>query len=238
MDAKRTMTDDDSLLQRAAHRAVADRHAVAVEDVLRLVEAAYAVVARTGSFDPTIRDILRESGLSTQAFYRHFASKDDLMLVLLDDGRRQLLDYLRHRMAKASTPEDAVRAWVEGVMAQAVDATAATRTRPFLLNQDRLAEKFPAEQQASIDLLVGLLVPPLAELRIEGGDPLADATAIYHLAFSVMRQHAVTGTRPAAPDVDHLVAFALAGAGVRPRHSKPRAKAKAPARATTRGATP
>jgi AcrR family transcriptional regulator len=234
MAAKRTMSQDDALLQRAAHRAVADRHAVAVEEVLRLVEAAYAVVARTGSFDPTIRDILRESGLSTQAFYRHFASKDDLMLVLLDDGRRQLLDYLRHRMAKAATPEDAVRAWVEGVMAQAVDATAATRTRPFLLNQDRLAEKFPAEQQASIDLLVGLLVPPLEQLAVEGGDPLADATAIYHLSFSVMRQHAVAGTRPTKRDIDLLVAFALAGAGARPRGSA--VGTRATVRSAARGA--
>jgi len=217
MAQDRVLTEDDSLVHRAAQRAVADRHAAAVGEVLRLVEAAYTVVERTGSFDPTIRDILREAGLSTQAFYRHFASKDDLMLVLLDDGRRKLLDYLRHRMAKAAKPDDAVRAWIEGVMAQAVDATAAARTRPFLLNQDRLAEKFPDEQRASIDLLVDLLEAPLAALDAAGGDPRADATAIYHLSFGVLRQHAVAGTRPGKREIDHLVAFSLAGAGARAR---------------------
>jgi AcrR family transcriptional regulator len=217
MASEPLLADEGSLVHRAARRAVADRHAVAVGEVLRLVEAAYAIVERSGSFDPTIRDILRESGLSTQAFYRHFASKDDLMLVLLDDGRRQLLDYLRHRMAKATNAEGAVRAWIEGVMAQAVDAGAAARTRPFLLNQDRLAEKFPDEQQASIDLLVGLLEEPLDEIGAEGGDPHADATAIYHLTFGLMRQHAVGRTRPTKREVEHLVAFSLAGAGVQPR---------------------
>jgi len=213
MAVEPALTHDDPLVQRAARRAVADRQAAAVDEVLRLVEAAYAVVQRTGGFDPTIRDILAEAGLSTQAFYRHFASKDDLMLVLLDDGRRRLLDYLGHRMAKANDPAGAVRAWIEGVMNQVVDVAAAERTRPFLLNQDRLAEKFPDAQIASVAALVDLLVPVLAEVAAPGHDPQADATAIYHLTFSTMRQHAVTRTRPTKREVSGLVAFALAGAG-------------------------
>ena len=35
-----------------------------------------------------MRDILREAKLSTPAFYRHFKSKDELFVMLLDDGRR------------------------------------------------------------------------------------------------------------------------------------------------------
>jgi len=213
MAAEPVLTHDDPIVQRAARRALADRQATAVEEVLRLVEAAYAVVQRTGSFDPTIRDILGEAGLSTQAFYRHFASKDDLMLVLLDDGRRRLLEYLGHRMAKATDPAGAVRAWIEGVMNQVVDAEAAERTRPFLLNQDRLAEKFPDAQVAAVDALVDLLVPVLTHLAATGHDARADATAIYHLTFSTMRQHAVTRTRPTKREIARLVAFALAGAG-------------------------
>src|SRR5207253_3243172 len=96
--------------------------------------------------------------LSTQGFYRYFESKDELLLLLLDDGRRRLLGYLDHRMAGASRRDGKVRAWVEGVLAQASRPEARTRTLPFVANEDRLAATFPAEQQASVDALVDLLV--------------------------------------------------------------------------------
>ena len=72
----------------------------------------------------------RESGLSTQAFYRHFRSKDELLVVLLDDGRRRIVDYLAHRMEKADEPAAQIRAYVEGVMAQATDREASARHPP------------------------------------------------------------------------------------------------------------
>src|SRR5207237_8753121 len=115
----------------------------------RIVDSTSGLIARTGSVDPPLRDVLRETGLSTQAFYRYFQSKDELLLLLLDDGRRQLLGYLEHRVDRAATPEAGLRAWIEGVLAQADDPQAAARTRPFLANQDRLAEPLPEAQQAS-----------------------------------------------------------------------------------------
>ena len=87
-----------------------------------------------------LRDILRESGLSTQAFYKHFRSKDELMLVLLDDGRRRLVGYLAHRMEKAGRPEQRIRAWIEGVLAQASDPEVAARTRPTAAETDHLVQ--------------------------------------------------------------------------------------------------
>ena len=75
-------------------RSPSGRVAAATQEVEQLVEATYRVVSREGTVDPRVRDILLEAGLSTQVFYRHFRSKDDLLLVLLDDGRRRFADYL------------------------------------------------------------------------------------------------------------------------------------------------
>jgi len=202
----------DALARRAAERSLATREASYAAEMRRVIEATYRVIERTGSFDPTLREILRESGLSTQAFYRYFKSKDELLLVLLDDGRRQLVGYLEHRMARAGTPQDKIRAWIEGVLAQAVDPGAASRTRPFLVNQDRFTEAFPEEQQASVDLLLGLLAGALAELpRDEGRPPEVrrDAEAIYQLAFGTLHTHLTRRTQPGRPEIDHLVGFAL-----------------------------
>jgi len=202
----------DALARRAAERSLATREASYAAEMRRVIEGTYRVIERTGSFDPTLREILRESGLSTQAFYRYFKSKDELLLVLLDDGRRQLVGYLEHRMARAGTPQEKIRAWIEGVLAQAIDPGAASRTRPFLVNQDRFTEAFPDEQQASVDLLLGLLAGALGELpRDEGrrAEIRSDAEAIYQLAFGTLHTHLARRTQPDRPEIDHLVGFAL-----------------------------
>jgi AcrR family transcriptional regulator len=196
---------------------MAERGTSYVQEVQRIVDATYRVIARTGSFDPKLRDILRESGLSTQAFYKHFRSKDELMLVVLDDGRRRLVGYLSHLMDKADTPAEKVRAWIEGVLAQAVDADVAARTRPFVAYQDRLAEQFPGEQQQSVDLLVGLLSEVIADLPGARSklSVTRDAKAVYELSFGTLHWHLSHGTHPANAEVNHIVQFSLRGIGAR-----------------------
>ena len=205
----------ETFARRAIERSTAERQASYVEEIRLLVDATFRLIEKTGSFDPPLRDILKTSGLSTQAFYKHFRSKDELLLVLLDDGRRQLLGYLQHRMDKAATPAGRVRAWIEGVLAQAADEKAAKRTKPFVANQDRLADQFPADQQQSVDLLLDLLVEALAKLPGAARDrrlSRRDAEAIYYATFGALRAHLTHGTRPGSAEVDHLVQFCLAGA--------------------------
>ena len=241
----------ETMARRAVERAVADRHESYAAEIQRIVEATYDLIERTGDVDPSLRDVLRETGLSTQAFYRYFTTKDELLLVLLDDGRRRLLGYLEHRIARFEAPEDRLRAWVEGVLAQAAEPAAAARTRPFVANQDRLAERFPEEQQVSVDLLVGqvgaLLDAVRGETETEDGDggddgdggggggggatreSQRDATAAYRLVFAALHAHLAHRTTPTAPEMDHLVGFITggirAGKGVhRPTKRQKRAK--------------
>jgi AcrR family transcriptional regulator len=198
------------LINRAVARSLARRQASYADEVERIVSATYEVIERTGSLDPTMRDILRQSGISTQAFYRHFRSKDELLLALLDDGRRRLSSYLGHRMAKAETAEGKLRAWIEGVLAQASDETAAAKTRPFLANLDRLAEQYPKDQQESVDLLICLLEGALGQMGVPPGRLRLDAVAIYHLAVGTMHQHIRDRSRPSAGEVEHVIEFSLA----------------------------
>ena len=207
----------DNLADRAVARTVAARRAEYGAEMRRIVDATFALIERTGSLDPSMREILAETGLSTQAFYRYFSSKDELMLALLDEGRRRLVDTLGKRMTRAANAPDQVRAWIEGVLAQAANATAAARTRPWVLSEARLAEQFPLEQQASVDLLVGLLREPIARLgpakRRNGDNGSArTATMVYQLTFATLRTHLVSGTKPDAAETEALVGFCLRGA--------------------------
>ena len=188
---------------RAIERTVAERREEYVQEIQRILEATYRLISRTGQLDPSLRDILKEAKLSTQGFYRYFESKDELLLLLLDDGRRQLVGYLDHRMARAATADDKVRAWVGGVLAQASRPDAASRTLPFMANEDRLAAAFPAEHQASVDALLDLLVAEGVQRR--------DAQVIYHVAFGALHEALRRGEPVAKGEADHLVHFCLQG---------------------------
>jgi AcrR family transcriptional regulator len=206
------------LVDRAINRTMAARYAAAAAEIDKIVEATYRVIARTGSVDPPMRQILREAGLSTQVFYRHFPSKDELMLLILDDGRRRLADYLRHKMDRAGDPVGAIGAWIEGTLAQAADDEAASRTRPFIANLGHLQEQYPDEHRESVQVLVRLLEDAIAEGaaagRLTSEDPHADAVAVYHLAQGSMEFHLRERSAPPPAEVAHLVAFALRALGV------------------------
>ncbi len=210
--------DTAPLRQRAITRQFSDRYAAAEEEVARIVDATYRVIERTGTLDPKVRDILIEAELSSPAFYRHFPSKDELLLVILDDGRRRLAGYLEHRMEKATDGIGRVHAWIEGMAAQAVDKRAASRTRPFIANAGRLAEQFPAEVESSqrlvLDLLVNAIRDAAAAGAIVSADPVRDAWSVFDVAFMFNERHVLAGTRPSRGDVEHLVAFCDRALGV------------------------
>ena len=74
----------------------------------------------------------------------------------------------------------------------------------------RLADQFPEESAHSRELVVEPLRTAVADA---GGDRIRDADAIYHLAFGCMHDALARRVRPTRADVEHVVAFALAGIG-------------------------
>jgi AcrR family transcriptional regulator len=190
-------------------RPLAGRYEAYAGEVRRLLDAALCVMRRTDSVSPRVSEIVGEAGLSNQAFYRHFASKDELLVAVLDDGLHQLVDYLGHVMAKATTPIDRVRRWVEGILAQAVDAQAASSTRPFVVNSLRLRDQFPDEVLRSDERLKAPLRAAVAE--VTGADVERDTEAIYQLAMGRLHGYLLQRERPSRRDVEHLVEFAVRG---------------------------
>jgi AcrR family transcriptional regulator len=210
-----------SIAQRSVERALATRHATYTDEINRLMAAALAVMRRTGDFDPKVGDILAEAGLSNQAFYRHFQSKEELLLAVLDSGIRQLEHYLARRMAAQSDPVGKVRAWIRGFAAQAIRPAAAAATRPFLIPSARLQERFPVEIRAAEQHFLGPLAAVLEEARAADLvrpdlDPVADSVFVYDLVKSwLQRQLSETELPPegeialSAGRLEHFVIRAL-----------------------------
>jgi len=193
--------------ERLADRTLSARRETYAAEVRKLIDAAFEVMRTTGDIDPSVRDIVRGAGLSNQAFYRHFASKDALLLAVLADGHAQLVDYLRTRVSSVADPEAKIRVWVEGVMAQARHVRAAEATRPFAINGARLADRFPDELAASRRDLVETLAPAVHALGGRG----AYASFICDLAIARMNDAIAHRRRPHADEIKALVSFCLGG---------------------------
>lgn len=187
-----------------ADRAVARRHDSYALEIRALLDAALAVMARSGTVDPRVTDIVRESGLSNQTFYRHFDGKDALLLALLADGRERLARTVERRMARATdTDIDAqVRAWVGAVLDQARDPKSAATTRPFVANSERLAVAYPEEVARSREQLVA----PLA--RLVGA---ANAQSVYHLAMGTVHDALAQSRPPSKQAMNAVLEFAIKG---------------------------
>ncbi|MDH6197673.1 AcrR family transcriptional regulator [Mycobacterium frederiksbergense] len=82
----------------------------------RIIEAAYSCLVEPHAGAVSVAAVLTRAGLSTRAFYRHFASKDALFLAML----RGESDWLAQRLDQIADdfdglPVDQLRAWVAQV---------------------------------------------------------------------------------------------------------------------------
>ena len=212
-----------SVAERSVLRTLAARQANYTSEVNRLIVACLAVSQRTGDFDPRVGDILAEAGLSNQAFYRHFTSKEELLLAVLDQGIRQLDAYLRKRMAAQTIPIEKVRAWVRGFANQAIRPKAAAATRPFMFPSARLYERFPEEIPAAEQQYLDSLTEALREAQAAGSvrpdlNPAADCVFIYDMVKNwlerQLRQDPLPPEDEIARSAEALETFVMRAIGV------------------------
>ncbi|MBW2244709.1 MAG: TetR/AcrR family transcriptional regulator [Deltaproteobacteria bacterium] len=221
------LSQEASHATRAVERTLARQRAAYESEVRRLVEATLVLIERTGRLEPTVSEITAESGLSNQAFYKHFRSKHELFVAVLDEGMRILASYLDHQMRAQTEPRLRVRAWIAGLLEQALNPDAAAATRPFTLSRDPLSARFPNEVAESERQLTGLAAAAIREGQAAGemtaADPDRDAESLYHLAMgwiqARLRQSEEPGQASSAErdDAERLIDFALAGL-CRPAH--------------------
>ena len=199
--------DVQNAIPSAAQEALARREAAYAEEVRRLLDAGLDVMRRCGtSSRPRVADIVAAAGLSNDAFYRHFPSKDALVAALVDDGALRLRSYLDHQMAKAPAPEAKVRRWIEGVMSQAEGEVAAT-TLAVVWNGDSVAGPSGPGRTVARAAPGGLLEAPFAELG--SSRPELDAALVAHAVFGRLSEKLWEGAQADAAEVDHLVGFCL-----------------------------
>jgi AcrR family transcriptional regulator len=102
----------------------AGKHA---EERKAILKAAFRLIGR--SRDPvSVQQILDAAGLSTRAFYRHFRSKDELIVTMCRTAGDRVAAETEGVIAAAASPADAIEAWIRHQLSVVYDPRRARQT--------------------------------------------------------------------------------------------------------------
>lgn len=192
---------------RIAAQTLARRGPDYTDEVRGLLDAAFAEIGRRGTGSRVrVADIVAAAGVSNDTFYRHFASKDALITALLEDGTERLASYIAHQMDKVAAPGAKVRCWVEGMLSQTREDTAAT-TLAVLWNGGSVGAGVSAERHDASIPLGTLLHGPFAALGSRS--PELDASLVAHATLGKVADHLWAGTRPEPHELEAITRFCL-----------------------------
>ena len=200
---------------RSIERALEPRYAAYLDEVQRLLQAGRDELRERQCVEPRVADIVRRAGLSNKAFYRHFRSRDELLLAILEQGLRVQFTKLEERMAQAGSALDRIRCWMWEVLGRALDPETAAATRPLLVHQERLLESVGEEVWDCVERLKLPLRAAIAE-AVESGeigeaDVEGDTEVVFQLAIGWMHGRLITPEPPTWQEAQRVVEFAIRG---------------------------
>jgi AcrR family transcriptional regulator len=153
------------------------------------MRAAYRLISQ-GSTSTTattsIENILRAAGVNRRIFYRHFASKDDLIIAMQEWAGELILADLQKAVAAADTPAAAVAAWIEDYLsigwqeARFRDALAFMSTE--VTGAPGIAAALEVTYARHREVLTKALAAGLADGSLPNARPELDSFAIHAVA--------------------------------------------------------
>jgi AcrR family transcriptional regulator len=189
---------------------VPPRIRVAADERADIIDAAYACLSSPHPGPVSVAAILDAAGLSTRAFYRHFASKDELFLAML----KRDSDAVARRLSRLAVetpggPVAQLTAWVDYLLGLAYHPR--RRAHAVVLGSDevRVAKGY---DEASAELRADrerILADVLRRGRDDGSFPLAeperDAAAIH----AIVDRAFAAPLLGVGPDRERLVGYVV-----------------------------
>jgi AcrR family transcriptional regulator len=159
--------DEPAWKQRAVERSTRAAKLRAEQRVQRFLDAAQALITKTGSTDFTVQQVVDASKQSLRSFYQHFDGKHELLLALFEDALRRATDQIRAAATAQGDPLDRVRVAVQLLFELSRPDPAAQRPL-FTDFAPRLLISHPIEVRGAHAPLLALLTELLTEAE-EGG---------------------------------------------------------------------
>jgi AcrR family transcriptional regulator len=162
-----TPDDEPAWKQRAVERSTRAAKLRAEQRVQRFLDAAQALITKTGSTDFTVQQVVDASKQSLRSFYQHFDGKHELLLALFEDALRRATDQIRAAATAQEDPLDRVKVAVQLLFELSRPDPAAQRPL-FTDFAPRLLISHPAEVRGAHAPLLALLTELLAEAEAAG----------------------------------------------------------------------
>jgi AcrR family transcriptional regulator len=173
----------------------------------RLVAAARDLANETGSAAFTVAQVTLRAGLSLKAFYRCFASKDELLLALLAADSRIGADYLAHRIGDrrgAGAVHSYVTELFDMLMLPGAVGYAGVLVREYLRLTENNEDALRAALAPLLDLLAG---------HLDTKQPHRDALTMFGVLLGGIHEIVMGRTRDAHELGEYLHRFCVQGLG-------------------------
>jgi AcrR family transcriptional regulator len=159
-----------------------------------IIRAAHRLIGGGAGRTTSIEDILRAAGVNRRTFYRHFPSKDALLLAMQHEAGELVRDALWSATGRAADGRAAVAAWIEEFLAVGWDARRLREGRTFLAPEVGLVagiatamEDIHARHRA---VLEAALRRALTDRTLPAAVPERDAFAIHAVALRCLEMRA------------------------------------------------
>lgn len=161
------------------------------DDRRSIIDAAYRCLSEPHTGPIPMSAILRSAGVSTRAFYRHFGSKDELFLALLQeegDAITARVDRIAERAV--GTPANQLAAWIGEMFEVIVEPVHQLQLMVIDSDEVRMAKGYRETRERSHADRERSLVEILGRGQGDGSfpltDPDSDAVAISAVVSRVM----------------------------------------------------
>lgn len=178
-------------------------------EVERLLAAAQNVLSRSGWWGFKVESVLREAKLSTRSFYRHFQSKSELLLAVLETEMKQAAARLRRAAQIEGDPLAQLESWVEATLAMAYSHDLARPANLFAEHWRELLAEYPDRIHTVVDSMVATVVPVIERGQAEGrwpdARPAGDGLCVFYLVSGMTADIAVAHGTPSHDDTRKLL---------------------------------
>jgi AcrR family transcriptional regulator len=159
-----------------------------------IVRAAHRLIGRGPGSTTPIEDILRGAGVNRRTFYRHFPSKDALLLAMQHEAGELVREALWSATGRAADGRAAVAAWIDEFLAIGWDSRRLREGRTFLAPEVGLVagiatamEDIHARHRA---VLEAALRRALTDRTLPAAVPERDAFAIHAVVLRCLEMRA------------------------------------------------
>jgi AcrR family transcriptional regulator len=171
-----------------------DAEARAERERRAIIRAAHRLLGHSASGTTPIEDILRAAGVNRRTFYRHFPSKDALVLAMQQQAGDLVSEALRAAAGRAADGRAAVLAWIEEFLSIGWDAPRLREGRTFLAPEVGLVagiatamEDIHARHRAVLEAALGRA---RADQTLPAAAPERDAFAIHAVVLRCLEMRA------------------------------------------------